>query len=132
MSSYAAPADLVKYGISSAALQGISSTDQQEAIDGASELADGYFRSRYSLPLTAWGKDVRRVVSIIAVYDLLVIRGYSPAAGADINLRARYEDALDWLARVSRQEVQADVTPTQDQAPGYDDPTITTHPTRGF
>lgn len=132
MSSYAVPEDLAKYGIAATAIASIPSDVQQAALDSASELADSYFRSRYLLPFTKWGNDVRRVVAVLATYDLLVVRGYNPASGADINLRLRYDDALAWLRQVSRQEAHPDVTPSMAQAAGYDDPHVSTHALRGW
>jgi phage gp36-like protein len=130
--AYCDPADLPVYGVNATALSPIPALTQQGACDAASAIIDTYFRDRYKLPLTAWGIDVRRAAAVLAVYDLLVTRGYNPSAGADLNIRLRYEDTLRWLLQVARQEVQADVTPTQDQAPGYDDPAINTSAQRGW
>lgn len=130
--AYCDPADLPTYGVNATALAPIPAPVQQGACDASSAIIDSYFRDRYRLPLTAWGTDVRRAAAVLSVYDLLVVRGYNPAAGADLNLRLRYEDTLRWLLQVSRQEVQANVTPTQDQAEGYDAPAIATSAQRGW
>lgn len=130
--AYCDPADLPVYGVNATALAPIPALTQQGACDAASSVIDTYFRDRYQLPLVAWGIDVREAAAVIAVYNLLVVRGYNPSAGADVNLRLRYEDKLKWLLQVARQEVQADVTPTQDQAPGYDDPRVVTNQQRGW
>ena len=129
---YCTVADLASYGVSAVALAPIDPTVQQAACDSASEVVDSYFRDRYKLPLSAWGIDVRRATAILAVYDLLVVRGYNPSAGADVNVRLRYEDTLKWLLQVARQEIQANVTPQQHDSPGYDAPRILTNPTRGW
>jgi phage gp36-like protein len=93
---------------------------------------DGYFRARYSLPLSAWGADVTRINAVLAVYDLLVTRGYNPAAGADVNVRLRTEDAINWLKGVSRQEIHPDVTPQQHESAGFNAPDVVTHESRGY
>jgi phage gp36-like protein len=130
--AYCTTDDLAKYGVSAVALSPIDPLVQAAACDAASEVVDSYFRDRYKLPLSAWGVDVTRNTAIIAVYDLLVVRGYNPSAGADVNVRLRYEDAMKWLLQVARQEVQANVTPTQDQASGYDAPRILSNEQRGW
>jgi phage gp36-like protein len=105
---------------------------QSAACDSASEVVDSYLRDRYRLPLSAWGVDIIRTTALIAVYDLLVVRGYNPSAGADVNVRLRYEDALKWLQMVARQEIQANVTPMQHDAAGFDDPRVLTNANRGW
>lgn len=114
--AYADRTDLTRFGIRSEALVGVSTTTQDEALDAASSLLDGYIAGRKLLPLTAWGDDLRRHVCAIAAYDLMVVRGYDPSAGADDALRRRYEDALDWAQRFSAGRVEspsmADSTPT--------------------
>lgn len=132
MSSYAVLADLPKYGVSAVALAPIDPAVQQAAIDAASAVVDSFLRARYKLPLSAWGVDITRTTAVLAVYDLLVTRGYNPAAGADINIKLRHDDAMLWLLHVSRQDVHPDVTPTQDQAPGYDAPRVLTNSQRGW
>lgn len=132
MSAYAVRADLGKYGVNAAALSGISTTAQDAAIEAASEVADSYFRSRYNLPLLAWGTDVTRAVCQIAVYDLLVMRGFNPEQAADQNLQARADSAVAWLRAVGKQEAQANVTPTPVQSPDYDQPRVLTSTPRGW
>jgi phage gp36-like protein len=130
--SYCVRADLATYGVSAVALAPIDTAVQDAACQSASEVVDSYFRDRFKLPLSSWGIDVTRVTAVIAVYDLLVVRGYNPSAGADVNVRMRYEDALKWLLQVARQEVQPNVTPQQHDSPGYDAPRILTNSSRGW
>lgn len=129
---YCDVAELASFGVSAVALAPIDPSVQQAAIDSASDVVDSYFRDRFKLPLATWGTDVKRVTAQIAVYDLLVVRGYNPSAGADVNVRLRYEDALKWLLQVARQEVQPNVTPQQHDSPGYDAPRILTNSVRGW
>lgn len=128
---YATTTQLAQYGAASTALSSVPSGTQTAAIAAASELADSYLRTRYSLPLLSWGSDLTRAVCQIAAYDVFVSRGYNPAAAADVNYRMRYEDAVAWLKSVARQEAQADVTPSANQAV-YDEPVIHTHPKQGW
>lgn len=132
MSAYCDRDDLPKYGIGAVAIAPIPDDVKDAAIEGVSSSIDSYLRDRYQLPLTAWGIDIRRCAAILATYDLMVVRGYNPAAGADQNILTRYEGQIRWLERIARQEVQPDVTPTQDQAPGFDDPRVMTNAPRGW
>lgn len=100
MLTYATLVDLTALGVRSAALTGISSADQQQALEAASRVADSYLQARYKPPLSAWGQDLTRAVAIIAAYDLLAVRGFAPE-GVDEHLRLRHEDALRWLRDVS-------------------------------
>lgn len=101
MPAYATPADLYSLGLPQRALSGVSVPDQEAALESASRLADSYLSARYTLPLTAWGSDLRRAVAVIAAYDLLAVRGFAPE-GADEHVRLRYEDAIRWLENVSK------------------------------
>ena len=99
--AYATTSDLIRIGISAAALRNISTADQIMALEAASDLADGYLASRYSLPIVGYQDDLKRAVCCIAAYDLLSTRGFANS-GADENVRLRYEDALKWLKEVSQ------------------------------
>jgi phage gp36-like protein len=97
---YAERTDLTALGLIGNALANVSTTIQDAALDAASALADSYLQSRYVLPLVTWGNDLKRIVAVIAAYDLITTRGYSPAGNADENVRQRYLDALKWLEAV--------------------------------
>jgi len=125
MPRYATTTDLVRLGLPSTALTSVSSTTQEAALDAASSLADGYIASRKKLPLSAWGDDLRTVVARLAAYDLMVTRGYDPAAGRDDQLRLRHEDAMRWLRDFADGRIDSpsmvDATPddTSDEATVY-------------
>lgn len=130
--AYANVADLERFGVQAAALASLPLDVRQEAINGASKLADGYMRKRYAVPLCGrTPDDLRRQVSIIATYDLLVVRGYAPSAGADEQIRTRYEDAIMWLKDVARGEVELDV---DDATPGTEEasPLVASDPIVGW
>ncbi len=130
--SYATLADLTTYGLVSSALTTVDSATKQAALDAASARVDGYFRSRYVLPLTSWGEDVKEAVVAIAVWILMVRRGFMPSAGLDNTIRERYLDAVQWLNRVGRQEVQPNVSPTSAENEASAAPRVLTHPQRGW
>jgi phage gp36-like protein len=107
--TYATQDDLFRLGLPEGALRGVSPSAIEDALEAASRLADSYLRARYALPLTAWDEALTRAVAAIAAYDLMAVRGYDPARGADEVLRLRYEDAIRWLERVAAGEVTPEV-----------------------
>lgn len=98
--AYATRTDLTRLGIRAGALSGVSTDDQDAALEAASDLADSYLRSRYTLPFTGYGDDLKRAVCAIAAWDLLSTRGYNPQ-GSDEAIQTRQEQAIVWLKDVS-------------------------------
>lgn len=96
---YAQPLDLANIGLAPGALQNVTTTVQNAALLMASGIADASLQSRYILPLTQWGNELVRAVAVIAAYDILTSRGYSPQSPDD-HIRERYLDALAWLKEV--------------------------------
>jgi phage gp36-like protein len=110
VSSYATPTDLARNGVPSSALDGITSADQQVALDAASGIADGYVAARYTLPLVApFPTDLVIAVCQIAAWNLLRVRGFNPDAGQDAVIRSGYEDATRWLRLVAEGKVSPQV-----------------------
>lgn len=134
VTQYATSVDLDS-AINAAALSGVTPTQKTDAIDQASRLIDSFLRSQFTLPLTTVGGDVKRVCMNIAVYYVMVGRGYNPDAGADPGIRQRYEDGIAWLKLVSLGTVVPDVT---DSSPGAAEgvpssgPTVISSSQRGF
>jgi phage gp36-like protein len=110
MASYCTIAELATFGINAEAMRGMSDPAKQAAIDSASDEIDGYLASRYVLPLTAWESDLRRHCACMAVYTLLVTRGFNPDRPGDQVLVDRNDAALDWLKRISNGTVVPRVT----------------------
>lgn len=134
VTAYATQADLLK-GINPGALLGVTGDQMDEAIDSASREIDGYLRDQYTLPLMQAGADIRRKTVDIAIYYLMVGRGYNPEAGGDPGIRSRYADAVAWLVRVSKGEISPDIT---DSSAGAAEgrhgsrPTVISSSQRGF
>jgi phage gp36-like protein len=131
---YCDPTDLPLYGAPATALSAIPGATQTAQCQASSAFADSKMRNRYQLPLLGWGLDLRMYTAIHATYMLLVTRGYNPAAGADPNLRNRFEDALAWFDGVERGNTHPDVTPSVavGQDPIHDGPRVHTAPVRGW
>jgi phage gp36-like protein len=118
MAAYASLTDLTQLGLPTAALTEIDDATRTASLEAASSLADGYLAVVYALPLSSYGSDLTRAVVSIAVYDLMVRRGYS-ADGADEEIRRRYEDAIRWLEKVAAGLISPDIIDdTPDQAEG--------------
>lgn len=122
--AYATLTDLVTSGLPATALGNLTVAQQQAALDEASEQVDSYYRGRYSLPLATWDSATTQATCRIAVYNLVFVRGYNPAVGADPAIRDRYVEAKDWLARVQRQAAHPNVTSAVSQTPNYNQPMV--------
>jgi len=91
-------------------LSGKSTGDQDDCLAAASREADSYLGLRFTLPLTAWGDDLRDVVCEIAAYKLGDSKGFA-ADGSKTALRQRYDQAIKWLCDVrDRRILPSDIT----------------------
>ena len=87
-------------------------------IQDASDMADGYFRKRFTLPMVSVGGDVKRQVAAIAAFDLLSRRGFRPDSGQDQVIVDRYEAAIEWFENVAKGLIEpsvVDSTPEVDE-----------------
>lgn len=109
-SQYCTVAELTTLGIRAEALRGIPEAEQVTAIEAASDEMDGYLGSRYVLPLTAWGRDVRTACARLAVYQLIVVRGFNSSRAGDSQLLEQREATERWLARIANGSVAPRVT----------------------
>jgi phage gp36-like protein len=119
-------------GLPSGALSGVTDASKQAALDAASAYSLGKINGRYKGPLVSWDSDLTHAVCKIAVYDLLLARGYNPSSGADVNIRLRRNDADEWLTSVARGEISPNIVGQADQSPGYDNPRIISQPLQGW
>lgn len=87
------------------------SPDIVEALAAASDLMDGYLAGTYTLPLLAWGKDLRAVCCVLARWTLLVRRGLDPGQDAE-----RYDPeklgTMEWLRSVQGGNLKPKLTET--------------------
>jgi phage gp36-like protein len=109
--AYCTDGELTTYGAPATAFGTISLAIRDGAREAASRIVDSFLRGRYALPLIAWGTEITETTARIAAYNLLNVRGYNPAAGADTNIRDRYIGAILWLKDVQRRAAHPDVTP---------------------
>jgi phage gp36-like protein len=131
--SLAILADLIALpGLPSGAIGTANDIKKQAALDAASAYALGKINGRYKGPLVSWETDLTHAVCKIAIYDLMMDRGYNPSSGADVNIRLRRNDADEWLTAVARGEISPNIVGQADQSPGYDNPRIISQPLQGW
>lgn len=119
---YAQISDLITYGLPSTALGVLTTTQQNAALEQASRKLDSFFAARYGndgVPLLEWDTNVTEACAKIAAYDLLVVRGFNPASGADINIRNRHDDAMRWAEKVQKQQAHPRLVPAVPTQPTY-------------
>lgn len=104
MAQYAEIADLGRYGLPLAALDGLVPEDIDAQLAQASEIADSYISGRgYTLPLAKWGDDLRGCVCRIAAYEILVHnRGIAAEGEAHAAIEQSRNSAIAWLRDVAK------------------------------
>lgn len=123
MAGYCTTTELTQFGIRAEALRTIDPSDLQAAIAAASDTIDGYLRSRYKLPLVAWGKDIRVICARLAVYQLVVVRGFNAARAGDEQIEKQQELATQTLRDIPPGKYSPSVTDSSsDAAPGVSAP----------
>lgn len=114
VTEYCTVEDIGTWGIYHLGLEGLSRAARiVPAILGASRKIDSYLRSRFTLPLTAVGDDIRRACAILAACDLAVALGL-PLEQRGI-LDRRCKDVEAWLALINQGLAVPDVI---DSSPG--------------
>jgi len=134
VTQYASTTDLDNQ-INAGALSGVTTQQKTDAIDKASREMDGYFRDPFTLPFVQVGTDVAMHCANIAIYRLMVGRGYNPESGGDPGIRDRYKDALAWCTLVSKGTITPDVTDSSSGASeghATDGPMVISSASRGF
>lgn len=120
---YAVPADVGNIEVRQAADDDERANGTAEKFIERSTYADGYLRAsgKLTLPLTAWGRDLRGAVAKLATWDVLSdVVGMNPEDAANSNWIARRDEALEWLRGVARGSIVvedvADTTPTVEES----------------
>lgn len=137
MQRLAERSDLYRLGVSADVLAQSSRTSgtdvQDQHLDSASTYALGKIGNRYKRPLVSWEDDLRQAVCKIASYELLCVRGFNPASGADINILDRRNQADAWLTSVARQEITPNIVGDAAQSPVFDSPkVVSSYPLQGW
>ena len=133
MTAYAALSDL--YVVMSLATMGsLSVARQQSILDARNDFADDFLRARYKLPAQApFLASLVQNICKLAAYDCARVRGYNPAAGADVILEKDKLDALAWFDGVARQRIHPNIIEaTGGTDPGYAAPLVVSRPLQGW
>lgn len=111
VTTYASLAQFFQYGLPETVLGARPMADVQSALDAASAKMDSYFNGRYNMPLLTVSLDVAIVCCHLAAFLFMSgDRGYNPDAGADVNIKARYVEAIEWCDRVQRRALHPIIT----------------------
>lgn len=104
--------DLAAYGVQAAAFANVDSGDVTKALEGASEVAASYLRSRIQPTqiITSVGEDVKMHICMIAAYNLMSVRGFKPSGDTQLAIRA--EQARSWFRSVGRGETTPAIVTT--------------------
>jgi phage gp36-like protein len=106
--AYATRAEMYSMGIAQAALTGMSTDSQDMALEAASRMVDSYVRPRAGVPFPNPAPyEIKRATCVIAAWDLITSRGYSPQ-GVDQAVQNRYESTILWLRDVATGKAQLD------------------------
>jgi phage gp36-like protein len=134
MTAYAVLTDLYVYGMPLVAMGAVSTGAQQAILDGRNDFADDKLRARYKLPLQApIPVSLKQNVCMLAAWDVLMVRGYNPAAGADVNIATRGQMALAWFNDVERQRAHPNVVEAGGPGdPQYAAPLVLSKPPQGW
>lgn len=98
MAAYATSDDLARLALPSRVLEQFTEEEMAAQLQAASARADSYLRSRFELPITAWGDDLRQAVCAIAAFGLMGVRGFNPEG--DPTLQENSRAAIRWLEQV--------------------------------
>ncbi len=97
---YCEPADIVSDAVPEAALSGLGIDERWKACLAVSDEADGYVGGAYTLPLLAWGGDLRSKCAEMAAARLFRKRGCDPM-GPDKIVFDTEATARTWLNRLA-------------------------------
>lgn len=116
---YATQTDLTNSGFPPSALGNLTSGQINACLQQASDMADSYFRARWgtaAVPLLVWDTSVTNAVVKIAALLVLRTRGYAAQSLADSNFQKGYDEAVQWLRDVQRQQAHPSVTLANESA----------------
>jgi hypothetical protein len=133
--AYADLDDQERYGINPDSYAGIDDDKRKNALEANAVLMNGYFTSQFTLPLRAWGADVRMCNVALADETLLENRGYSPEGSGGESIGSRADRWRAWLRDVQNKRVRPpDIVDSTRQAATLeaDEPDVSTSPPRGL
>lgn len=132
--AFAVLADVYALGAPLVAMGQVPIATQQRCLEARCEYADSKLRARFRYPLgSPYPADVIQAVCVLTAWDIINVRGYNPAAGADVNLAQRAELATKFLDDVERQRAHPNVIEASGGTePGYAAPEVLSKPMQGW
>jgi phage gp36-like protein len=120
MATYCTPEDLGRFGVNAQALEDISAEDgQAPPIEGTSDYMDGYLGKQFTLPLLAFGDDIKECCAVISAWRILRVRGLKPGENVEDNaLYLDYKEKIRWLEQIAAGKVTPVVTPSPSPTTG--------------
>lgn len=100
--AYATTTHFDQFGLPSATLNALASSTVQDALlSAASGRMDSYLGTRYAVPLTTYGDEVRECACVLAAYAIVQRRGFNPDNAWETALQERRKEALEWLRDIA-------------------------------
>jgi phage gp36-like protein len=128
--SFATLQDLDDEGIPLAALASIPNSQKQRVLDKVSSFVAGYIGDKIQMPLIPpYDPAIVTAVVQIAVWRLLVRRGFNPEDQGDRVVRSGFNDAMAWLKDVANGKVRLE---QKGSFPESLQPSVDTNEQRGF
>jgi phage gp36-like protein len=133
---YCTPSDMKRIIAEQSLIRDQNDNYSDEELDGfaqdATDEVSGSLGAVFELPLSAWGRDVRRKTAEVAVFYGITARGYQPDEPSGKTLRMMFDDAQRWLERVREEELElhgvVDATPDIEDGGAY----VVTNASRGW
>lgn len=101
MTAYATRAQLYTHGLPEAALAGVSTADQDAALEAASRTVDRYL-AHLGVPLVTWTAAESRDTAVLAAYDLVTTHRVSGPGDELAELERRYLATMANLEKVAK------------------------------
>lgn len=129
MPSYITLAELEDLALPPGAQAALGASVIEAILERASREADVYLRARYTLPLVAWGDDLKGWVADIAAFLCIKRIGANPEADDYKVFKASHDEAHAKLKLVAQRLLHPDI---QDSAKLTRVPRMASKPLRGW
>lgn len=118
--AYCEPEDLGRYGINAEALEGTPAQDQEvPVIESWADYMDSYLGKQFTLPLLAFGNDLKNCNAAFAARNLLDVRGRKPGEHPeDQAIDLECDRWQKWLEQIAAGKITPVVTATPPAAGG--------------
>lgn len=130
MTNYASVTDVVSVGLQANVLSRLQPSQQLACIVDASSEADAHFRGRWGytmVPLLAWDALITGAVARLAAFKMICVSGINPDS-VDYKIgRQLFDDAMETLNDIQRQQLHPNVTLANGALPGQQQPNVVSY-----